>query len=276
MLFGSVACPFLVVKLKLAMWNEALDLRDFYATGTGLMARRLIRGKLRAFWPKVASERVLGFGYAIPYLGIFQGEAERVVAVMPPEQGVLHWPDDGNNAVVLSDETHLPLPDRAMDRVLLVHAVESSEALRAMLREIWRVMADGGRLIVVAPNRRSFWARAEGTPFGHGRPFSLGQITRLLRDSMFAPVRSEAALVMPPFRSRLVLAWAPAWESFGAKWLGFVAGALIVEASKTVYSAHAVPARAFRRRILAGEALARPARLGAERLPIASRSNGER
>ncbi len=258
------------------MWNDALDLRDFYATGTGLMARRLIRGKLRKFWPKVANERVLGFGYAIPYLGLFQGEAERVIALMPPEQGVLHWPDDGHNAVALSEETHLPVPDRAADRVLLVHAVESSEALRAMLREIWRIMADGGRLIVVAPNRRSFWARAERTPFGHGRPFSLGQITRLLRDSMFTPMRSETALIMPPFRSRLILAWAPAFESFGAKWLGFIAGALIVEASKTVYSAQAVPARALRRRSLTAPALARPARVGAPRLPIAPRSNGER
>ena len=28
-----------------------------------------------------------------------------------------------------------------------------------MMRELWRVLADGGRMIVVAPNRRGLWAR---------------------------------------------------------------------------------------------------------------------
>ena len=241
------------------MWNDVLDLRDFYSTGLGLTARRLLRLKLRQMWPKLAGERVLGFGYPVPYLGLWQGEAERAVAIMPAEQGVLHWPADGPNATALGDETHLPLPDRMMDRVLLVHAVESSEALRAMLREVWRVMADGGRVIVIVPNRRSFWARLEATPFGHGRPFSVGQITRLLRDSMFTPLRTETALIMPPFRSRVLQAWAPAWDKYGGNLLRFLAGAIVIEASKQVYAGHAVPARAQRRRVLPVPSLARPA-----------------
>jgi SAM-dependent methyltransferase len=241
------------------MWNDVLDFRDFYSTGLGLTARRLLRMKLRALWPKVAGERVLGFGYAVPYLGLWQGEAERAIAVMPAERGVLHWPTDGPNAAALSEETHLPLPDRSIDRVLLVHGVETSEALRAMLREIWRVMTDGGRMIVIVPNRRSLWARLERTPFAHGRPFSVGQATRLLRDSMFTPLRTEKALIMPPFRSRLMLAWAPAWDKYGARFLAFLAGAIVIEASKQVYAAHAVPARDQRRRVLPVPSLARPA-----------------
>lgn len=241
------------------MWNDVLDLRDFYATGLGLTARRLLRLKLRQLWPKVVGERVLGFGYPVPYLGLWQGEAERAVAIMPAEQGVLHWPPDARNATTLAEETHLPLPDRAVDRILLVHAVESSEALRAMLREVWRVMADGGRMIVIVPNRRSLWARLERSPFAHGRPFSVGQITRLLRDSMFTPLRTETALIMPPFRSRLMLAWAPAWDKYGSRFLRFLGGAIVIEASKQVYAGHAVPARAQRRRVLPVPSFSRPA-----------------
>jgi SAM-dependent methyltransferase len=241
------------------MWNDVLDLRDFYNTGLGVMARRVLRAKLRAFWPSLAGQRVLGFGYAVPYLGVWQAEAERLIAIMPAEQGVLHWPQFGPNAVALSDETHLPLADRSVDRVLLIHAVESSEALRAMLREIWRIMSDGGRLIVVAANRRSLWARLERTPFGHGRPFTESQMMRLLRDAMFTPLRSERALVMPPVRSRLLLTWAPAWDRYGAKWLAFLAGVIVTEASKQVYAAHALPVRALRRRPLPAPSLARPA-----------------
>ena len=41
---------------------------------------------------------------------------------------------------------------------------------------MWRVLAPSGRVIVV-PNRRGPWARADNTPFGHGRPYSRSQIT---------------------------------------------------------------------------------------------------
>ncbi len=143
-----------------------------------------------------------------------------------------------------------------------------------MLREVWRILSDGGRLIVVVPNRRSLWAQLERTPFGHGRPFSVRQITRLLRDAMFTPLRTEGALVLPPFRSRFMLAWAPAWDR-AARWLGFLAGVTLTEASKTVYAAQAVPARALRRRVLPVPGLARPARLAPARdLPMSSTLNG--
>ncbi len=241
------------------MWNDVHELRDFYATGLGLTARRLIRHRLRALWPRLSGERVLGFGYALPYLGLWQGEAERTVALMPAEQGVVHWPGERANATVLTDEKHWPLPDRGFDRVLLIHAVESSEALRAMLRETWRVLADGGRVIVVVPSRRSLWARNERTPFGQGRPFTVQQITRLLRDSMFSPLRTESALILPPFRSRFVQAWAPAWDRVGRTWLTFLAGVTLTEASKQVYGTQPLPARALRRRVLPAPALARPA-----------------
>ena len=136
-----------------------------------------------------------------------------------------------------------PLPDRCIDRLLLIHAVEASEALRPMLGECWRVMADGGRMIVVAPNRRGIWARLERTPFGQGRPFSEGQIRQLLRETQFTPVRSEAALFAPPIRRRVILSTARAWERAGERWLGLIAGVTLTEATKQVYSAVALPVR---------------------------------
>jgi SAM-dependent methyltransferase len=230
------------------MWSDAVDLRDFYRTSLGHMARRLIRRRIRATWPDVHNLRILGIGFTTPYLGTFREEAERVLSVMPAPQGVIAWPDDGPGLCTLADEGELPLPDVAVDRVLLVHALECSDAARPMLREIWRVLAEGGRLLIVVPNRRGIWARLDITPFGQGNPYSIAQISRLLRDNMFTPTGWSHALFAPPFRSRMLMASAPAWEQIGRRWFSAFGGVLLIEAQKQVYAATAVPA--FRRRRL--------------------------
>jgi SAM-dependent methyltransferase len=220
-----------------AMWTDVVDLRDFYATSLGQMARRMIRRQVRALWPNVAGMQVLGLGFATPYLRPFMGEAERVVAVMPASQGVLPWPPEGPGLTALADETELPFPDRSMDRILLVHALESTEQVRGMMREIWRVLADGGRLAIVAPNRRGIWARLERTPFGNGRPYTTSQLARLLRDNMFTPVSTTGALFVPPTTSRMVLRSAPAVEELGRRWFETFAGVVVIEATKQIYAA---------------------------------------
>lgn len=229
------------------MWTDVVDLRDFYATSLGQIARRMVRHRIRLMWPDLTGQRVLGFGYATPYLLPFLDEAERVVAVMPAQQGVLPWPASGPYHVALSDEADLPLPDLSFDRVLLIHAVECSEQLRSMLREIWRVLADGGRILVVVPNRRGIWARFERTPFGMGHPYTVTQLSRLLRDCMFTPVAAAGALFMPPSYSRMMLTSAPAWEKIGDGWFPRFAGVNIIEATKQIYAAAPFTARPERR-----------------------------
>lgn len=222
------------------MWTDVVDLRDFYETSLGQMAGRVIRHRIRELWPDTRGMRVLGMGYATPYLRGFRAEAERVFALMPASQGVIHWPADGPNAVALGDEADLPLPDNSIDRVLLVHAIESSQQLRPMLRELWRILPGNGRLIAVVPNRRGIWARFDRTPFGSGHPFTQSQLSRLLRENMFMPLRASAALFVPPSASRMALAAAPAWERVGRSWFQTFAGVLLIEAAKEIYAAGAV------------------------------------
>lgn len=228
------------------MWTDIVDLRAFYATALGRLVRRLISRHLRHIWPSLSGMRVLGIGFATPFLGSFQGEAERVVAAMPAGQGGMHWPNGEPNLAVLTEEHALPFPDRMIDHLLLVHCLEGSAQLRPFLRECWRVLADGGRLVVVVTNRRGLWARAESSPFAQGRPYSMGQITRLLRDNMFVPLSTTTALFLPPVWWRLFGAWAATLEKLGARWFPTFAGAIIVEAEKQIYAApfDAMPARA--------------------------------
>jgi SAM-dependent methyltransferase len=222
------------------MWMDVVDLRDFYATSLGRVARRMIGRRLRALWPDVRGMNVLGLGYATPFLGAFRSEAQRVLALMPAAQGVLHWPSDAPNLTTLAEETSLPLADRAIDRVLLVHALECAEHTRPMMREIWRVLADSGRLIVIVPNRRGLWARFERTPFGHGRPYTPHQLSRGLRDTMFTPYQLATALYVPPIRSRMVLSSAGAWEEIGQRWFTSFAGVVMIEASKQIFAGQTI------------------------------------
>lgn len=218
------------------MWTDVVDLRDFYASPLGQVARRHVAAHLRAMWPDVAGQSVLGLGYAVPYLRPFKSQATRVLAMMPGPQGVMHWPPEGPNATALVEEEGLPLPDMSIDRVLLVHALEHAESLRVLLREIWRVLSPAGRVLIVVPNRRGIWARLDRTPFGHGHPYTAGQLSRLLRENLFVPQQTRMGLFIPPLGGSLWLRTARAWEGAGRRFFPALAGVAIVEATKTLYA----------------------------------------
>jgi len=232
------------------MWTDVVDLRDFYVSTLGQVARRMVRRRLRELWPDVTGQNVLGLGYAAPYLNSFREEAERVLAAMPAGQGVLHWPPDEAGLTTLIDELELPFPDLSMDRVLLIHALECAEQVRPLMREIWRVLSGSGRLLVVVPNRRGIWARLERTPFGHGLPYTPGQLSKVFRDNLFTPLESHPALFVPPVHSRMVLSSAPAWEQIGRRIFTTFSGVVMTEAVKQIYAAEATPTANRRRRYL--------------------------
>ena len=227
---------------------DVIDLRDFYSRQLGVVARRFVGRGIRNRWPDAVGQRVLGIGYASPYLGLFREQAERCLAFMPSYQGVVKWPTSRPALTALVDENDLPLPDSAVDRVLLVHSLEMSQDAPALLREAWRVLASGGRLLAVVPNRRGVWARMDTTPFGHGRPYSRSQITSLLRETWFTPTGWGEALYVPPIARGWFLRTAVAWERTGATLSAPFAGVHIVEATKQVY--RAIPVRREKPRLV--------------------------
>lgn len=230
------------------MTIDVIDLRDFYSQRLGVVARRLINDGIRARWPDAKGQRVLGFGYPTPYLGLFRGDSERCVAFMPAAQGVLKWPTARPTLAALVESMELPLPDAAVDRILLVHALEMADDPEGLLREMWRVLAPSGRLLAVIPNRRGIWTRTDTTPFGQGRPYSRSQITQLLRQAWFTPSVWSEALFMPPIRNGWFLGSAGAWERAGAALSLPFAGVHIVEATKQVY--RGIPVRRERKRLV--------------------------
>src|SRR5688572_16420755 len=103
---------------------DVVDLREFYASPLGHASRRLIARRIRSRWSDVSGATILGLGYATPYLDQFRQEARAALGFMPAEQGVVHWPAEGNSATALVDEVELPLVDSSVDFVLVAHGLE--------------------------------------------------------------------------------------------------------------------------------------------------------
>jgi SAM-dependent methyltransferase len=218
------------------MSDDVTHLRDFYASPVGQWARRIIARRIRDRWDNVSGMDVIGLGYASPYLRMFNGEARLTAAFMPQRQGVVQWPCEGPYRSALAAEAELPLRDTSVDCVLVVHGLEHAEARSAYLREIWRVLMPQGRVIIVVPNRRGAWAQLDSTPFGHGRPYSVRQIERQLRNALLEPIGVTPCLFAPPIRARALPTAARLWERVGVRLWPAFSGLIVVEAIKQVYA----------------------------------------
>ncbi|MEJ8476319.1 class I SAM-dependent methyltransferase [Roseibium algae] len=217
------------------MYLDVADLRTFYDLPMGRLLRVLIGGQIRALWPNLENQSLLGIGYAGPFMRPYLGSAERCVAAMPAQQGAVGWPRELDNSATLVEDSNLPFSDAFFDRVIAVHALDHAADASSILHEAWRVLAPGGRLIVIVPNRSGLWSQSELSPFGYGRPYSRSQLKGLLRSCQFDVVAQKEALFLPPTRARFVLRSARTWEGIGRRLWPAFGGLLIVEAEKKVY-----------------------------------------
>lgn len=229
---------------------DVVDLREFYISALGRLVRQLLCQKLARIWPDVRGEVVLALGYGTPLLRPWLGEAQLLMAMMPDAQGVAYWPREGPNIACLVDLCSLPLADSSVDKVILLHALETAADPEALLDEVWRVLKPNGQALILAPNRRSLWALSEATPFGSGQPYSKSQLKSLLRKQGFLSERSWYALFMPPSVSRLSMLLARFLEKYGPHLCPAVGGVLIMQASKQIYAPTMVKARPLGRRLV--------------------------
>ena len=243
------------------MHLDVLDLRTFYyRTRLGRAAQKAVRDQVLALWPEAKGQTVVGFGFAAPLLRPFLDDARRVIALMPGQQGVMHWPAGQPNVSVLCEETLWPMETGRADKLILLHGLETSEHPTAVLKEAWRVLGPGGTAMFIVPNRAGLWSRRDGTPYGFGRPYSLSQLEAQLRAHSFVPERHVAALYQPPSDTNFWLKTGNMWEAVGKRISSrFAGGVLIVEASKQL-SAPSQPGlpEAVRRPLRVLDGLAQP------------------
>ncbi|WP_374762886.1 class I SAM-dependent methyltransferase [Yunchengibacter salinarum] len=226
------------------MHPDIHQMRHFYGRSLGRSVSDLLGGHVADLWSDARDLLVLGIGYAPPVLEPLAALGANTLAAMPARQGVCHWPRMADNRSLLVDVARLPFDDSAVDRVVLLHALEHARRPAIWLREIWRVLAPGGQVLVAVPNRRRTWSAIETTPFGHGHPYSRAQLMALMRDQLLPPDYWDTALMLPPVHWPGVRRTAALVER-PVHMLGRgLGGVLLVRAHKQVYGAIESPAKA--------------------------------
>ena len=216
------------------MHLDVLDLRNFYyRSALGRAAQKVIRDELTQIWPEAKGQTVVGYGFAVPLMRPYLAHARRVIGLMPGPQGVMPWPAGQPNISVFCEETFWPIQTGQVDKLVVMHGLETCENPTALFDEIWRVLGPGGRAVFVVPNRAGMWSRSDKTPFGFGRPYSLGQLEAQLRKHDFITERTLSTLYQPPSHKRVWRKTAGLLEKIGYN-LPVVAagGVLMIEVSK--------------------------------------------
>lgn len=217
------------------IYPKISDLSNFYTSPLGSKARDTIWRTLIRLWPHAPNERLLGIGFPFPYLKSYQPEAERCFSFTLSKHGALHWPEDYPNATALVDPLFLPLEDQSIDRILVIHALELIDNPHSFLEELWRILAPGGKILFVVPNRKGLWARFDKTPFGSGQPFSKTQLKDLFYETDFSPVNWVETLFMPPFKSTKLIHFSAFWENLGGGLCLPFGGLHVIEVTKHLY-----------------------------------------
>lgn len=216
------------------MHLDVMELRDFYyRSALGRAAQRVVRDQLVEWWSDPKGHTVVGFGFAAPLLRPFLADARRVIGLMPGPQGVMPWPAGEANVSVLCEDTLWPVETGHVDKLVLMHGLETSDYPGALLDECWRVLGPGGSAVFIVPNRGGLWSRSDRTPFGYGRPYTMGQLERQLRLHKFSIVRHLSTLYQPPSHKRGWRKSARLMERLGHRlpWIT-AGGVLMVEVRK--------------------------------------------
>src|SRR5207237_906621 len=144
---------------------DVVDLRDFYRSALGQVARRMIRRAIQRVWPDLHGMRLIGLGYATPFLSALAGETERTGAMMPASLGVVRWRPAGRILGRLGDQGARALGGGlGADRPALVPDLCRGAAGRGDEADLCQ--AGGGPVAAPAAGLRPRTARAIGMSEG--------------------------------------------------------------------------------------------------------------
>ncbi|TGW15883.1 methyltransferase domain-containing protein [bacterium NHP-B] len=176
------------------------NFRSFYDTPVGRFTRQAIMSslKLPAHPP---THNVLGVGYVEPFFDAITTAHKVALTPRPLLMDTQHaYP-----TLPLDDHAPFPLKDRTFDYVYVFHSFEYTTFPTHFLREVWRMLAPDGKLVMLVPEDHPAWHQP---PYNHlppGHVHTDQDIETLLEDT-FLTLTFEHGLV---FSSAATIGRAP-------------------------------------------------------------------
>lgn len=219
-----------------------LDLKEFYHTPLGMLVYQEIKALLQTQWSDFGqhfSKVDIACGYPLPYLEV----AHLHPVILFDHLGGIAWPFEENilNKVVLANEEKLPFESQSIHRLLMIHALEYAQNSDFFLKEAHRVLENDGSLLIIVPNRRSFWAHSAATPLGYGCPYTMTQLKHKLESCGFEANILMRGLYSPPSAHNLLYSFSNCFEKTGPLLMRKFSGIVGIEAKKSADFSFSIP-----------------------------------
>lgn len=128
-------------------------LNKFYETDAGkMLASEVSRSITTSI--NLRNGNLLAIGIGEKYLDELDNGS--LLYAVPKSCSFKNWPKIRPFRTVMVDEMALPFMPQSMDAVIMIHTIEFSEKNFDLLKEAFRVLKVGGKLIVISANKNNY------------------------------------------------------------------------------------------------------------------------
>jgi SAM-dependent methyltransferase len=208
-------------------------LTDFYKTPLGEVVQVYVNDIIKKFIPETTKNQfILGLGYVIPYLTKNLIQKNTILSFTLDKMGGITWPNTECSQTAIVHCHNLPIANKVVDRLLIVHGLECCENREKLLKEINRIIAPDGEILIVFPNKAGIWSHTSGTPFAYGEHYTMSQLNTILSKNGFTITSEERFLYFPPTQSLYTQAFFAPVEMMGSYFIPYFSGLNAITAKK--------------------------------------------
>lgn len=215
------------------MTSTVKELSDFYKTPLGEVVQVYCNDVIKKFIPESTKNQfILGLGYVTPYLTKSLLEKNTVLSFTFDKMGGITWPNTACSQTAIVNGHNLPIANRAVDRLIVVHGLECCQSSEKLIKEMNRIIAPDGEILIIFPNKAGIWSHTSNTPFACGEHYTMSQLNTALSKNGFAITSEERFLYFPPTQSLYTQSFFAPVEMMGAYFLPYFSGLNAIAAKK--------------------------------------------
>ena len=163
----------------------------FYASAHG---EELNSALVKAFNKSIPSAKTMGktlfLGYSTPLINAWGGMQRNWEAAANTED----------------------LPDLEYDLIILIHALEYESNPETFLKEVWKLLVDGGKIVIVTPHNWGRFMLPSAHIWRNSKGFNQCFLYQLFKNTLFTPETN-----LPILKNRFIPFFAPAFVSIAKK-----------------------------------------------------------